>query len=161
MEFKKHTERSMTWMLAFRHKYQMRSHILIPNLSWGFLEWEADFVAISRVGYLTEIEIKVSKADLLADASKYKFQDPRHKGWAKIKEFYYAVPESLVKDVPESYRLVAGIISVPINKNKRCKVIHEAPIIGVPQKLDIDDIGRANRLLGMRYWTNFKNKKMI
>lgn len=43
---------------------------MIPNLSWGLLDYEADFVAISKSGYMTEVEIKRSFEDFKADFSK-------------------------------------------------------------------------------------------
>lgn len=41
----------------------VRTNIMVPNLSWGLLNHEADFVSIDKNGYLTEVEIKRSFED--------------------------------------------------------------------------------------------------
>ena len=45
----------------------IRTDIVIPNLSWGLLNHEADLAIINKSGYLTEIEIKRSYQDLKKD----------------------------------------------------------------------------------------------
>lgn len=59
-------------ILALRNcgMWNKRSDIMIPNLSWGLLQYEADFVVVSKSGYLTEVEIKRSYSDFLADFKK-------------------------------------------------------------------------------------------
>ena len=42
----------------------IRTDIVVPNLSWGLLNHEADLAIIRKSGYLTEIEIKRSYQDL-------------------------------------------------------------------------------------------------
>ena len=58
--------------LALRNSgiWNKRSDIMIPNLSWGLLDYEADFVVLSKSGYLTEVEIKRSWEDFKADFNK-------------------------------------------------------------------------------------------
>lgn len=60
----------MTWMLLNRcRRLDYRRNTVVPNAYWGLgLTWEADLLVISKAGYLTEVEIKVSKADLLHPA---------------------------------------------------------------------------------------------
>ena len=48
----------------------IRQNLVVPNVSWGLLNYEADVVSLTPSGYATEVEIKVSKADLLADFKK-------------------------------------------------------------------------------------------
>lgn len=68
--------------------WNKRNDIMIPNLSWGLLDYEADFVVLSKSGYLTEVEIKRSFADFKADFKKaHKHDDER------VYYFYYCVPE--------------------------------------------------------------------
>lgn len=50
-----------------------RTDTIIPNLSWGLLNHEADFCVINKSGYVTEIEIKRSFSDLKADFKKNEF----------------------------------------------------------------------------------------
>ena len=76
--------------------WNKRNDIMIPNLSWGLLDYEADFVAISKSGYMTEVEIKRSFEDFKADFSK------KHKHDAEqVYYFYYCVPESIISKVIE------------------------------------------------------------
>ena len=60
---------------------------MIPNLSWGLLQYEADFVVVSKSGYLTEVEIKRSYSDFLADFKKKHSHDAE-----QVYYFYYCVP---------------------------------------------------------------------
>ena len=78
--------------LALRNSYlwNKRSDIMVPNLSWGLLPYEADFIVINRAGYMTEIEIKRSWEDFKADFKK----DHRHDD-ERVYKFAYCVPESI------------------------------------------------------------------
>lgn len=53
-------------------------------------EYEADFVYITKGGYLYEVEIKVSIADFRADRQK-----PLYHNFPDVKGFYYCVPAEL------------------------------------------------------------------
>ena len=33
----------------------VRTNIIVPNLSWGFLNHEADLISVDKNGYLTEV----------------------------------------------------------------------------------------------------------
>ena len=78
--------------LALRNSifWKKRTDIMIPNLSWGLLPYEADFVVVNKSGYMTEIEIKRSWEDFKADFKKnHKHDDER------VYFFAYCVPESI------------------------------------------------------------------
>ena len=67
---------------------------MVPNVSWGLLSYEADFVIVNKSGYMTEIEIKRSWTDFKADFKKaHKHDDER------IYKFAYCVPESIKEKV--------------------------------------------------------------
>src|SRR5690606_3456699 len=91
--------------MAVVNYFGSRQHLIVPNVSWGFgLNYEADLVVVTKAGYAKEIEIKVSRADLLKDKEKKHNHD-----CSKFKELYFAIPERLLKDkehIPER----AGII---------------------------------------------------
>lgn len=90
---------------------------------------ETDFFCISKTGYATEFEIKVSKSDFKADFKKKK----KHERYAdksrthKPNRFYYVVPEGLidVKDVPT----YAGLIYVNKFASAPMKYIKKAPLL--------------------------------
>jgi hypothetical protein len=93
---------------------QKKNWLAIPNVSWGFLSYEADLLVISRSKYCTEIEVKVPMADWKQDFSKRKHRFPDN----RIKYQYYAAPFELAKrytelPIPEDW----GIIGVS-EKNK-------------------------------------------
>lgn len=50
--------------------FNKRNDIIVPNVSWGLLNHEADMVVMTKSGYLTEIEIKRSWEDFKADFKK-------------------------------------------------------------------------------------------
>lgn len=71
--------------------FDLRKNIIVPNVSWGLLSHEADLLILSKSGYLTEVEIKRSWSDFLADFRKRHTHDDPKVSW-----HYYAVPESIV-----------------------------------------------------------------
>ena len=91
--------------LALRNSgmWNKRSDIMIPNLSYGLLPYEADFVVISKAGYLTEVEIKRSWQDFKADFKK----DHKHDA-EQVYYFYYCVPESIVDKVVDFLKAQYG-----------------------------------------------------
>jgi len=93
--------------IAIMKYFDIRQNIIVPNISWSFFNHEADILILSKSGYATEIEIKVSKADLKKDKEKL------HKHESDmIKYLWFAVPEKLkdfaLTEIPER----AGLISV-------------------------------------------------
>lgn len=95
--------------VAISKLFPIRKHIIVPNISWGLLNHEADLVVMRSTGVLIEIEIKVSVADFKKDFKK----QHGHKDYGgRITEFYYAIPFNLLEKclplIPEE----AGIIVV-------------------------------------------------
>lgn len=69
---------------------------------------QADMVFITKSGYLTEIEVKVSASDWRADSAKKKWQKPR----PHVARFFYAVPEALLPKQPSDLPEFAGILAL-------------------------------------------------
>jgi len=108
--------------VALATLFDYRQNIVIPNVSWGIgLKHEADLVAVSKAGFLKEIEIKVSAQDIKADTKK----GPRYARGTNyypeamgyhfhmegpVRQLYFAVPEALANNpnIPER----AGLITV-------------------------------------------------
>jgi hypothetical protein len=85
-----------------------RQNLIVPNVSWGLGLHECDLLVCSKAGYCTEVEIKISKADLVKDKEK----SHGHKS-KKIKYLYFAMPEELDRpDVLEHVPGHAGILVV-------------------------------------------------
>lgn len=89
--------------------FGVRQNVIVPNVSWGMFYdlHECDLLLLTKSNYATEIEIKVSKQDLLKD--KEKKHNHFHKNIARL---YFAVPEKLeeiaLKEIPERAGLLVG-----------------------------------------------------
>jgi len=103
--------------IAVANYFNIRQNLIVPNISWGLFIHECDLLVITKAGYAWEVEIKVSRSDLIKDKEK------RHGHFDKrIKDLYFAMPEAMEKDiehVPER----AGIILV--NDRLRCKTLRK------------------------------------
>lgn len=148
--------------LALRNSdlFNQRSDLIVPNISWSILPYEADLIGISRSGQVTEVEIKRSLADLRADYKK------GHKHDAScITYFYYCVPEKLVKRAKEvilEYEQKAKPIPVTekdcpalLYYNEKGQIFHTdfgtAKRFGYHQS-DQTDRENAGRMASLRYW---------
>jgi hypothetical protein len=129
-----------------------RENVIVPNVSWGLVNHECDLLMLTKSGYFREIEIKVSKGDLIADKKK----DHQHND-DKIRELYFAIPQKLephIEYIPEK----AGILVVKPN-NGGIKQIREAIINSKAEKATQDDRFKLGRLGVMRVW-NLKRELM-
>ena len=165
--------------------YYIRQNIVVPNVAWGFLNHEADLLVLSKVHRLTEIEIKRTWADFMADFKKKHTHDD-----SKLSYFYYAVPHSIGERVfnwlyegqykcskswiyydrsevtgytehnPNKCGLIiyAGEDEVPCRGNRvgSC-CINVGPHRMNDYQLSTDEELKLLRLLGMRVW-NLKKK---
>ncbi len=91
-----HTVREIQQALHDSSLFNQRSDIMVPNVSWGLLPYEADFVDINRNGYMTEVEIKRSFEDFKKDFNKSHSHDDE-----RVYYFYYCVPEAIYDKVIE------------------------------------------------------------
>ena len=151
--------------LALTRPYSLfpwRRYVVVPNVSWGLVNWEADLIALAPSGFMYEVEIKISHADLKAD-----FDKPKHRrggmddiAWRKLRGFYYAMPAALyalatTKQTPiPDY---AGIITVAPRSERdtrlRCTVERHPTLNKGAVKLGTYDMYQLARLGVMRYWT--------
>jgi ribosomal protein S10 len=112
----------------------IRQNLVVPNVSWGMVNndgilHECDILVLTPSGYATEIEIKVSKYDLLKDAEK------RHNhNHNLIRKFYFAVPESLKQIALESIPERAGLYVVSEIEATKYKWFKGGGNIAIPYK---------------------------
>lgn len=119
--------------IALMREFDIRRNIIVPNISdWStVLSFEADLLVLTKSGYATCIEIKVTKSDLKADLKKkhikrlnnswkspYTNKDGFNTYFKNLKHFYYAVPEKLVECALEQIPDFAGLYSIKYSKNK-------------------------------------------
>jgi hypothetical protein len=93
----------------------------------NFLYYEADILSVTKSHYLTEVELKVSKSDFLADFKK------GHGHNSKLTKYlYYSVTSDLVELTKEKLDPNIGIIEVYRDHYRpnvvRCKVVRDAKI---------------------------------
>ena len=91
--------------IATMSNFGIRQNLIVPNVHWGIANLhECDILSLSKSNYATEVEIKISKADLLKD------KDKKHKHMHNhIKYLYFAVPEKLKEIALESIPERAGL----------------------------------------------------
>jgi hypothetical protein len=95
--------------VAIAKAYGVRKNIIVPNISWGFGGMhECDMFIVSKAGIVTEIEIKLTKADLLADFKKGHDHKDRQ---GRITYFFYAMPQTMYEKCKDLIPPDAGILS--------------------------------------------------
>lgn len=112
----------------------IRQNLVVPNVSWGMVNenralHECDIIVLTPSGYATEIEIKVSKGDLLQDMNKR--HNHRHN---LIRKLYYAVPEKLKQTALDIIPERAGLYVVSEIEATNYKWLKGGGNIAVPYK---------------------------
>lgn len=93
--------------VAIARYFNPRQNIIVPNISWGLMNHECDMLVVTKSGFATEIEIKRSRADLLAD-----FRKAHHHEEHRIRELYYCIPECLYEKCVDLIPEEAGVLVV-------------------------------------------------
>jgi hypothetical protein len=90
------------------HWGRVKNKVLCHNVSWGMFNHECDVLVLEKDNSFTEIEIKVSKADVKKDLTKGHGHNDK-----RIHKLYFAIPEELYRpDVIELIPERAGIMVV-------------------------------------------------
>jgi hypothetical protein len=135
--------------IAVSQHLDYRQNLIVPNISWGFNIHECDLLVVTKNNYLWEVEIKVSKSDLIKDSlKKHGHYDDR------IRKFFFAIPERLknhIEYIPER----AGIIIV--NASGRVYRERKAKTNSIANKISDNDKMKIAKLGTMRMWTLKKN----
>ena len=148
--------------VALANWFDYRVNLIVPNVHWGMNMHECDLLIVSKAGYATEVEIKISRAGLRADAKK----SHGHRS-NSIKYLYFAVPDYIIADgnvlkddvmamIPER----AGIITVRAEDNvpgkypyhPKCKRIREPTANKAATKMSDRDRYKVARLGALRIW---------
>lgn len=139
--------------------FNFRQNIIVPNICWGMHIHECDLFIVSKSGYVTEVEIKISKQDLVND--KKKRHGHQH---AIIKKLYFAIPESLT-DYQIHIPARAGIIilaekQIYVNGFRKGIRISREPFVNQScRKLSEKEMQKVLWLGVMRVWS--LKKKLI
>lgn len=140
--------------------WNTRQYLFVPNVSYGLFDYEVDLAIMSKSGYVTEIEIKRSWEDFLADFHKKHTHND-----VKVYDFYYCVPECLAEKVEnnlsehfsEKIHRPAVLLYTEEGGIKQTKIgwCHN---YGAHRKLFLEEQLQLARLGTMRYW-NLINKQ--
>lgn len=169
--------------VALMKHFNFRQNIIVPNVSdfSTLIYTEADLLVLTKAGYATMVEIKVSKSDLLADKKKqwmkrvYNAEHPDnplkgtlnekfHKIYFKgIKEKYYAVPEEMKDFALQNIPDWCGLITVQernikVKQMYSIKVVRQATKL-FPEKWDEKKIKHLMHLGCMRIYS-LKNERI-
>jgi len=122
-----------------------RQHIIVPNISWGANVHECDLFVLSKSGWATEIEIKVSAGDLKKDASK----GHGHRS-NKIRYLYFAIPKKLLKHwkhIPGRAGIYVVDAKGGVHKMRTAQKNKDARVLTPEERANIGRLGV------MRYWS--------
>jgi len=138
--------------LAVVMHFHARKNVIVPNVSWGMFPYELDLCVLNNDSlYASEVEIKISKSDLKADAKKQHHHD---KNGNYIKYLWFAMPEKLrgcEELVPEN----AGILY--INKHGFGNVFRKPVVNPMAKKWDYEKAFKLARLGTLRIWDLKRN----
>jgi len=139
-----------------------RECIVVPNISWGINLHECDLLVVRKSGYGIEIEIKVSKSDLKADAKKGHQHFDR---LDRLSELYFAIPDYM-KDCVEYIPERAGILILHRSEwGVEIQTLRKAVINKNRRKFTDQEMLKIAHLGTMRIWNlkrqiiNRKKKK--
>lgn len=137
-----------------------RSDLIVPNVSWGLLPYEADLLCVRKSGLCVEFEIKRSFEDFKKDFTKDHFHDAEI-----IAYFYYVVPEKIVDKVKDflSERFEHDLIPAVIQFNEDGNLLRAVsgdqkepfgnPLRKIYRKVTSDERAILGRLASLRYWS--------
>lgn len=156
--------KEVAWHLATRGSSPFRARTqvaVVPNVSWALLPYEADLLVVSKAGYLTEVEIKVTMADWRQDFLKHKWDAFGFPKPEQIKRHYYACPEALAKRYPEIEAMMpfgSGVISVG---EKRVEILKEAKTKPNHRRLKDSEIQILLRLGMLKAWDGIHHPEFV
>lgn len=158
MVTKKRKQRKITtpeMEVALARYFNIRTHIIVPNLSWGFFNHECDLFLIRKSNFGFEIEIKISIADLKKDLKKKHGHVDKAN---RIVQLYYAIPKELLEKAKEYIPENCGILTIELyNSNgkytRHVSTYREAKRKKGARRLTEKEQLQITRLGTMRIWS--------
>jgi len=164
--------RQITDILCGCH-WNPRKHLLVPNVSWGLLNWEADLLVMFDSLWCEEVEVKITRADFRRD-----FDEKRRKhavlmerqaaiGCEQlVRRYWIAFPRDLAVSLLDEVPSYAGVIAVserqptlgqrlskrPVGTIGDCTVLRPAPALKFARKLTEAEVMDLLRLAHLRFW---------
>ena len=128
--------------------------IILPNTMLCRWKWESDLLYITKAGYVTEYEIKLSNGDFAADMNKSRKHEILMNGGGPT-YFYYVCPTGIIhpEDVPSYAGLIYVDSDMGVNEALKCERTKRAKPLSNEEWIEI-----ATKSL-KRYWRlRIKNK---
>ena len=132
----------------------VRERLTVPNVSWGLNMHECDLLTLNKSGYASEIEIKVSKSDLKADAHKSHLHRSN-----RIRHLYFAMQKEM-ECCEEFVPIQAGIVLVWHDADAygdkpryRCQLVRRPITNKCARKFTPEEVLDLARLGTLRIWT--------
>lgn len=151
---------------AIAQRFEPRRNLIVPNVSWGLSIHECDMLVLSQANYATEVEIKISKADLKKDAEKWHGHNDYYN---RIKSLFFAFPEHLwpkLQDCLDCIPERAGVLLVSRQPSTRrfgplwrIDTEREPEINRQARKFTDDERYKLARLGALRIW-RLKNREL-
>ena len=148
---------------------------VLPNTVWT--GHEVDLLVCTTDLYLIDVEIKISSADLKADANKdkwwkrswgrynpttklYETPEPEPREYpVKIWKHYYAMPATIWKeDLLEHIQPISGVLLVD---NNRVECIRRAKPNRQAEKIQTEHAIELARLASFRMWDAYKKVELL
>ena len=135
--------------IALANYFNPRRNLIVPNIWWGMgLNHECDLMVMTRSGYVYEIEIKTTRADLFRD-----FKKPHGHRDNRIRKLYFCIPEPLLdcwNHIPESAGIIVfhetGDSPSYCHRKREAKTTCAKP-------LNFEEREKLYQLAAMRVWT--------
>jgi hypothetical protein len=136
------------------HWAQKDQKVMCLNVSWGMFNHECDMLVLNKDNTFTEVEIKISKADLKKDLKKsHKHQDRQN----RIHKLYFAIPECLETEevfglIPERAGIMVVYGQLPRTHITIRRQAQPQLCQGKPYKATEKEIRKLGYLMQFRYW---------
>ena len=151
--------------LAIIQRWPPWRTMIVPNVSYGLFDWgESDLIQVTVSGYVKEIEIKVSIADLKREWQKRRWSTEINiERWRKlVRRYVIAMPlhlcETAREHIPEW--VGAGLIGVTIREplvprlgyRYFAKYVLKPKLNSQARPLTLEEHNQIGRLGTLRYW---------
>lgn len=134
------------------HKFSYRAGMVLPNVSWGMGVHECDMFSVTKAGYVHEVEIKISVADLKKDADK-----THNHVSNKIKYLWFAAPLKMQAALEQYAPARAGILCLHKSEFSDHHLVVDEIRQPIPnkdaRKLTHHEQAHLGYLAACRYWT--------
>jgi hypothetical protein len=146
---------------ALAHWIDYRRHLCLPNVNGGLGFWsrgEMDFIAVTGVGHVVEIEIKCTLADLRREwrnPTKVRKHNLTHQRDRGIRRFFICTPAQIIDKAlaeikAQSLLDYAGVLSC--HEGGYVTVLRAAQNLKTGRKLNDTERMKIGHLAAMRLW---------